>query len=540
MNDHYPISVHNFLLPFKWNYLPSQYKPEAGKQPFDFDERTDLGKFNEKIKDGLFERKFFKIDKDPLNYNEINYFHGFIYKSIYDLQQADEPTVNQVSKNKTILYYEIPINEQSAYVIDTQKDTYRLQLTGISLHVFNTGTAIITFNLENHAYKESEQILQINEFGRRLYPPFLAGDEGNQTHIPKGIMLATKIKIELPSLTIQEDFCGFDNLTQVETHCFDPERKKYGQIIVFPNHITKLFNENFTFKPKVTGGEIIRINAVGDDRMFYQCWYGNNSISKRLKQYGKKEFDSKNNFWFAFTNGDKSSKDLGLDSQELQMELAKNRTYRLWEGYGTFYGFTRESFVSLSNEQSSFIGIHMRHMYYQMCVLALAQRASILRFSSEIASLADLGRSEPREAAKLIEKLYLNYIEFNNKIYFREITPQMQGIDIYTGLQQAMKIPTDVEDLQKELADLYNFSMMVKQDIQNKQTLRLTRLAAFFLPPTLAFSIMGSNFYSEKNWDWHGTNIDWDVIFWIALGCSTVFIYPIFNTFSSIFKKIKS
>lgn len=523
MSEAFPHSVHSFMLPLKWDYLPPFFKKGQEKGAFDYDTRTNLAMMNQKLSGGLFKRKFFKLDNDTLNYNEISYFHGYVVRSIFDLQLSDEPNPGCVSNNKTLLYYEVEVNEQSRFIITANKNTYELALSGISLHVFNTGIAIITYNLANYTYPHETAILEINEFSRRFYPPFLSGPDGNLTAIPKTILLASEICIELPGVTIREDFSGYDTLSKKDTHHYKNGQYVYGQIITLPNHVVKLFSRQFVFGARYEKGDTIRMNTIGDDRMFFQCWYGNNQLSYAIRGGKKQEFDPNNNFWFAFTNGDCNPNSLGLKSRELQKKYAEERTYRLWEGYGSFYGFTRDSFVCLSQDlktnSSPDLRNQMKTLYYHMGVLTLAQRASVLRFSAEISSLTDLGKTDPKVASRLIEKLYLNYIEFINKIFFREITPQLQGIEMYARMQAAMNIRDDIKDLDEELAELHNFSMMVKQDIQNNQSYRLTKMASWFLPASLAFGVLGANFYADCfPWDLGQFNTVGTALFWGIAG----------------------
>ena len=520
----YPNSVHAFMLPLKWDYLPLDYSPAKGKQEFDYDTRTDLSKINQKLEGTLFKRKFYRLNNSLLTYNELSYFHAYVANSIFDLQQPDEQTEQDVSKNKTVLYYETDVDSDSKFIVDTTTQIYTLNLTGISLHVFTTGIAVITFNIENYTYAGSEDILRINEFGRRFYPPFLAGTDGSLTQITKGAVLAKKIALELPGKYIEDDFSAYDSLAKKETHRFIHNRYEFGQIIDIPQYVVKLFNNEFVFGARQEEGDKIRINTIGDDRMFFQCWCGNTRMAENLKTVNKQKRFENNSFWFAFVNGDKSENEysLGLKSEELMQKYNIKRTYRLWEGYGTFFGFTRDSFVCLSvdlkTNSAPDLRNHMRTLYYQMAILSLVQRASVLRFSSEISSLTDLGKTNPQTASKLIEKLYLNYIEFINKIYFREVTPQMQGIEMYGRMQKALNIKDDIKDLDDELAELHNFSMMIKQDIQNSQAVKLSRLATIFLPASLTFSILGANFFTGNEWAVFGLEGVWRNIFWILVG----------------------
>ena len=218
-------------------------------------------------------------------------------------------------------------------------------------------------------------------------------------------------------------------------------------------------------------------------------------------------------YWYAFMNGDAKSESITCQHDVMLEEEIANSTYNRWANYGTLFGFTRDSFVAISDDLNTLLknnapnlAIHFTSIYYQMAMLSLAQRASILRFSSEVANLGDIGKDDGDKAVKLIEKLYLNYIEFVNKLYFREITPAIQGIEIYDQFQTVMRIEHDANALKEEMKELYDLAMLKKQDI-------LTEIATFYLPFALVFGILGANFFNDKNFNVE-EGIDWNIILW--------------------------
>lgn len=500
----HPISVHSFILPIRWDYLHPLYQPDTRKENISFDERTDLSKITEKLYSSAWKRTFYRIDNNPLQYNELTYFHAYATKTLFDLQQKDETGEEVISNNKTMAYFEIGTSLGDYYLLRTVDGNYELNLTGLSLHVYNTGVAILSFTLENYQYQKSEDILRINEFGRRIYPQFL-GTRVPFTEATKNSFQASLIEVKCNNINngipIQEDFSQYDTLQFKETHLNDSAGEyQYNTVIDFPNHIKALFTNDFVFNANdEKGGDKIRFNLLTDDRMFFQCWYGDNNITQSLKQEselisGKKGFAYANSdFWHAFMFGDKSAGNLGIANSFLKEETLLKNTYDRWVGYGTLYGFTRDSFVAISEALKDLpidLKEHFKTIYYQMAVLCLAQRAITLRFSAEVSSLADLGKTDGKKASLLINQLYLNYIEFINKIYFREVTPQIQGIDIYSQFQEAMNIEKDIIDLDREIQELHNYATLIEQKEATDEAVKLNRLATVFLPATFTVGLL--------------------------------------------------
>jgi len=548
MNTKHPYSVHSFMLPIRWDYLPVGFVKYRDKKEVPFDVRTDLKKFNEKMLSTAWKRKFYKIENSPTHYNEFVYFQSYTTRTIFDLQRQDEVDERSISANKVMVYYELDAHPEDQYIIECVKGIYSLRLTGISLHVYNTGVAIITYNLENYLYASSDDVLAINEFGRRVYAPFLVykkdvfGRSSNFTDAAKKSCLAQKITIMCHALrqynfTIEETFSNVDTLEYIETHHYDGEEFKFTTIVNFPEFVSKLFSSSFVFKTEDEDNDKIKFNFLKDDRMFFQCWYGNNSLASSLAKEclpGKYEY-MRSNFWSAMIHGDAKETSLGLANDQLKAQLNIDATYARWAKYGTLFGFTRDSFVCISSDLPTLINngvpdlrLHMKSMYYQMAVISLAQRSSMLRFSAEVAGLSDLGRTDEFKAADSIKKLYLNYIEFINKIYFREITYQMQGREIYEKFQGVMNIEKDVDSLDKELEELNQFSLMVSQDRIARESHRLNQLATLFIPASLAFSILGANFLSTESHNWIPfSGLDRQVMSWILIGFIPSLIFGI-------------
>ncbi len=554
MSKKYPYSVHSFMLPLRWDYLPSSYTLKTGKKAIPFDIRTDLSIFNKFIQETPFKRKFYRIDGDPVNYNEFVYFHSFITVSLFDLQQPDEKEGSQVSAHKVMCYYEIDCCEQDYFKMLTDQQEFELQLTGISIHVFNTGVAILTYNLENYNYPQSESILMINDLGRRVYPPYLGSieEDARMTAAPKKSILANRIALFCSALQTTEivtDYKEYDYTAQLETYHYQGDVFTYTTIKTVPSIVTALFDRgSFTFKMEDERADCIKLNYLKDDRMFFQCWYGNDSLANFYSRK-KRNGDSiilHSSFWSAYLNGDRSSDSLGLGNSCFMYEENKRSSYLRWAEYGTVFGLTKDSFVCLSSSietlksvHAPLLHVHMKTMYYQMAVLSLAQRCSMLRFSAEVAGLSDLGKTNESKAADSIKKLYLNYIEFVNKIYFREVTYQIQGREIYEQFQKVMNLQEDITSLENELEELNHFASIISQDKITQETQRLNWIAMIFLPASILFSIMGANFFSTDSHDWKiFSGWDVDALTWIIVGfIPSIFIFIILQLYNKITRK---
>jgi len=193
--------------------------------------------------------------------------------------------------------------------------------------------------------------------------------------------------------------------------------------------------------------------------------------------------------------------DITVQDDEMHQELIEKATYKRWNKYGTFFGITRYSFVCLSQGNGFTRDVlplpHIKTMYFQMVSLLLVQRASLLRFSDEITAISDIRDGKP--STKEISILYKNYLRFVNKLYFKEITAQDQGIELYDKALEILNISRDVKDLQQEIMTLNGYAFLEQEREEKKEMQKLTEIATYFLPATLIVGIFGMNTFPDQS-----------------------------------------
>jgi Mg2+ and Co2+ transporter CorA len=107
-----------------------------------------------------------------------------------------------------------------------------------------------------------------------------------------------------------------------------------------------------------------------------------------------------------------------------------------------------------------------------------------------------------RQLRKRVNILNRDYLRFVNNIYFREVTPQDQGIELYDLMQEQMNIKRDEEGLSTEVEQLYHYVTMTNDEQRNTETEKLSIIATLFLVPTLLTGIWGMNLNDENIWFW--------------------------------------
>lgn len=467
-----PISSHIFIFPFTWDVIKDKSCLNTS-----IDNRLNVEKFITELnynKEWEEDKSISKILKNEelendLDYNTYAYFYNNVRKAIYGNQEYIEKSQNISRMIKNTEYYagkifNKPVSnrivrcfqyknicESSIYEINILRrdNPYKLKIKSIKLKVYDTGVATLSYFLENHEYNNRQDILNINDYGRRIYPQYIPLDSVRKS------FLAKKLSLKLKNGVIEEDF-------------------DYGvkeKPTKLSKTITNLLGENFISTEKELNEgcfkrkETIFIRPIIDDRMFVICYYSDSASSRVLTNFDKEEY-LKNDFWYKFLfvdNGEATCQD-----KKMTKELLSKSTYTRWKDYGSLFGVSRYSFVLLCDESGFSKNVlynHMNTIYYEMILLTLVQRASILRFSDETSRIANF---ENEDMYKPIKKLQEYYIRFVNTIYFREVTAQEQGIELYDKLMEFMRIDREVKRLDDEIDEIQRYISLETNEKTNK------------------------------------------------------------------------
>lgn len=466
------VSYHAFLFPFKWKFLADE-----GAR---FEDKTNLKRLNVVLSRyrTTWERRSSWLDPTTLaQYNEATYFYDFVRPALYDSGQPDSLLSHY--------YYVKPVVGDFDYVIELSNGKeYRLEIDDIVVSFFSTGVGLLAFHLYNRSASQTdpEDIIAINQYGRRLYPPYLgitAELVGSQAFFEyedwtsgldsvKHSELAQSIRLEAGGeILVVEDFTDWAKPPKL-----DQETRLIRHLL--PPALTRE----------------VKLTPVIDDRMFVVCWYGNDRVAEKLKNSGKW---LESDWWYRYVFVDGRGRT--CQNQSMQAHLMKEHTYTRWSDYDTFYGVSRYSMVCLTKtfRTESFSRIlcsHIQTVYYKIALLALVQRASVMRFSDEVTAISRLSESD-RQIGPKVSSLYRQYLRFINKIYFREITPQEQGIEIYGLLQQHMRLETHTQELETEVQELHQYVTFLEGERRNTNLDLLTYLGALLLVPSFLASFLG-------------------------------------------------
>ncbi|MCD8540615.1 MAG: hypothetical protein LRY55_13265, partial [Leadbetterella sp.] len=278
-----PFSYHSFLFPFKWEIL-------SNKLSTSFEDKINLKELQKRLRLSTeniagaksWIRKTFVVDSH-IGYNEYNYFYDFVRDVIYDVgeeESAFSPNNKSLVHHYEFLlpegknFYEIKCNrgendtpegEKTIYGREGSMDIviYKLEIRKIFLNVYDSGVAVLSFNLLNFNYSTPWDILNINQFGRRA---FVGGFqlEDYPSRMIKPLSSGSENKVDL-AFSISLKFADGSEIKEDFEN--DPFKHNYVDL---PRFISGLFAPNsITTDWLVKNGRnnLVWITPSIDDRM---------------------------------------------------------------------------------------------------------------------------------------------------------------------------------------------------------------------------------------------------------------------------------
>jgi len=248
--------------------------------------------------------------------------------------------------------------------------------------------------------------------------------------------------------------------------------------------------------------------------MFTICWYENDCLANDLSK--KYENDLR---WYMFVFIDGNSP--GIANNKMMNSLIEKTTYARFSDWGTLYGLSRYSFMCLCSIDRDddfpykIIRNHMQKIYYQMFVLLLAQRASIVKYNKQIelisieadnllsqkSSRRNVGKGKDlKKILNNVEKLNKDIILFGNRMMFDEVTPQEQGIEIYNLALKNMDIEKQFQNLQNKVKQLYDIINLTLESEKSTRIQNLTVISIIFAIVVCILAFWSIDFEFLRYW----------------------------------------
>lgn len=450
------------------------------------------------------------------NYANYNYFN----------EQARDLIFYKENKSKVVSYKfeHIDSSENSEYIIDindvNERKTYELNLDKIILkeyEIINKKSYLMMIYVTNNKYGDISDIKNINQYGRRLFSPWIPLDLGNgantecpddlQIHIGKDKIYSNYENSGKADLNYKDKEIfkyNFDDKNKYKSYSerlnFIRQKEvndKNDKSIIDNRRESYLIRNILNYK-KESKDEKIEIELINPDRMYVGFYLKNNSLIERIKKYStekqeylteKQEYaylydDSLSDQLYALAYID--GEDATCQSRVMRKKLLQETIYDRWIDWGTIHTVTHNGFGCIAIDGAPYESVIMPFLteYMEMMALVLLQRNLLLEFHIEAKKLS------PEFNSEKLENLQKDYVKFKTQVLLFEVTPQEQGYEIYRLMQKQLYIDEEKEKLDDIMNSLYEVAN-VKHSIElNIIMNRLTIIAILIALVSFAISVL--------------------------------------------------
>lgn len=446
-------SYHTFILPFVW-------KDESNKSK-SFDQFTDVFEKNPywSCHDPKDENGFNDLEDEISYYAEYQYFYPQIRSALYGF---DEKIV------KTYHFAYDRIHNKAHYYITKKGRTYDLLINSINLKIYNTGIALFIMECENHGFDKDgkpqntlDDAKNINDYGRRINLPFIPEN-------PDWSICADSLEICIPGMAaFKTDFRSY-----IEKVAASKDKKKLIHLNYLSSFIKEIlgFSSDNRFSSKISDDKnSVFIHPALDDRMFVASLVIDKDATEKF--LGQKNKDgvydnhlypenvalSKSLYEFIFID---NAQNCTCSHKEMRKKLLDDHIYKRWMEAGSIYGVAAQSLVLLFDGGfTPMIGSFLT-IYVRMACLCLAQRSSLMLFQKETADISRLIHEKENKisltAVTRLMDLQERFSAFESQICFKEITPQEQGIEMYSMFMESFFIEKELENVKSQIDGLHD------------------------------------------------------------------------------------
>lgn len=449
-------SYHTFILPFIWNVEGISTR-DVYTFPKCFDRNPNWISTNLSEAHRIGDNGNIISDEDAyLLYAEYQYFNPAARNAIYGFESE---IVRNYCFNPAL------VRNKGKYIIEKKGISYVLSVNAIRLKIYNTGVALFILECENIASPEfayqnnMAAVKNINDYGRRISLPYIPDD-------PDASICADRLTLEIEGLgSFSEDTRGFIERTNTKKDVFD--RVSLTHMCDFIKKILE-YGGDYTFSSNYSKSSINKntfyIYPALDDRMFSLCVVCDGNAA-----FHYTEMDDKKEHYLFESNEDRAmdlyelafvdpAGECSCRDRRMRQDLLEKHIYRRWLPYGTLYTVVNHGFTAVSSFKPTYNAALTQ--YFQICCLALAQRASIINFQREATALSRTiekqGKTISTSLITRILDLQERFIAFQNQLCFTEISSQEQAIELYDMITDAFFIEKESEALASHLESLYN------------------------------------------------------------------------------------
>lgn len=439
-------SYHTFLLPFMWERTRNDLCDIFG---------SDGDTIWKKVEPFSPSDAVLVDNVVPSEYNICHYYNEPARDLIFPKEEKSLVSVFRVRDD---------VIRDTKYIITKGNNDYSLDITEISIRIYSTDVAVFILNCANRDNRSISDVKAINEYGRRLSQPFWS--DGNYTKC------ADRLKIIGPKLSFTDDL-----------HSFRNEKVSYSYISGIIREFLNRNGRGIVFRAcKAEKDNEIRIITPVDEKMYCSTIIVDESAADKLKG----EFNTEDGTFsqdvlpfiaelaFVDTEGSFDRKNPAAYRNRLYESIY---TDELMGDNPKLTIVTDQAFIKLMSRADYDVDFS-RNVLLHTVVIALVQRLTIARFSSDISRWSD-GRISMKEIRSIMN-LHQKYVAFENQYMLSEITVKTEGRFIYKSIYRQIETDAALSGVSREMKSLNKLVSNAQGDALNKWGLVLSLIGMEF------------------------------------------------------------
>lgn len=404
----------------------------------------------------------------------------------------------------------------------------RLELLDVDITLYQFDVGHVSFLCRFRMDQETpgadrrfhEQVLLINDRMRRLFLPWLAEGVGlipsDDLEGRKAAQVAGGGPYHEIRLMIHEAYGNF------APQCPGVLVEDYGAGLRFetmdleaPNRPILLESVLGQMDQRELGWSF---ELLDDNRMFTLAHIRTRSMTAFLDQpeWGSVEALKGNANWHRLMTVDGVQATTATSNAALRQQAVAEGTYARWldsasPDQSTLFGVTRHSFIMLGSSQNPYFTGHLTghflHQYSEMVRLTLGQLAAVHRFGRDIYTLSGSVMSPRRKIRshgldegvfREVTAFRQSFNDYINRLSFREVSPQIQGSELYRLVQRRLGIQDHLAQLREEISQLFSHVEMLQRQSQEKSIHQLTQTSIVLGVLAVVAGIYGANFIAME------------------------------------------
>lgn len=482
---------------------------------------------------GRWQKKSFDVGK-PECYQEYIYFHPYVRNILFQRKNdtsSDCKKNNKLNELPPIAYYgfrsqengfvsgNLKIEFKSGPDNNASVETISYPVTHLAIHEFFNDIAIMAIQVtqeagedikEKHFWKQCVEVknfrkhglicrdaLKFNELARKIYLSF--PEQFTEGKIP------LSVKIELGS---KENSKGY-----TKAHIFSEDKFKYKDINPVKSEIIDgLVSEFLGYDESVDNC----FQGLLDDRMVVFTFLG---FAGELRSTCKDTIDEHEALFSRIMYVDQAGEGYEYNKKFVRAKM-KDLVYRRWSGYGSLYGYTRYSsaYTGFGNKFIENVFQDFNSMYYQLALISLYYRSSLISFSDEVAKTTQklVNMKDQADNRELFLSLKANFMQFSNHYWFQEVTNQDQGIEIFEFYKKSFEFETMYKQIKEEIDRGDEYLNTLQQIDLNRFTKQFSIIGSILAVLAIMVGFFGINF------SFFGLENTWGLLLWCLLSILSI------------------